>query len=395
MFSMALKIPAPDGFRRSGFNGAVMRVFFSAGEASGDAYAAALARELLRLSPEPLSIEGIGGLRFREIADGPIIDSARWGAIGIFQALKVAPFALASYYRAKIRIKTGEPGLLIPIDFGYANTRLALHAKNRGWKVLYFVPPGSWRKDRQGADLPNITDAIVTPFPWSAEILQKMGANAYWFGHPIKQLLEAAKHEPALAGLPSEPFVAVLPGSRTHEIEANLPLIAEAMGNFPAPLAFALAPGLDPDKMKAEWETLAPGRHDAFIQSQTARVLVHARCAVVCSGTATLEAAVSQCPMVVIYRLTQAMEREAKLLRVKRPKFVALPNILRDRTVVPELVFLEATSEAVRGWADKLFAETPERTAQLQEFAQLDDILGDSHAITKGAELAVSLLFPK
>jgi lipid-A-disaccharide synthase len=364
-----------------------MRVFLSAGEASGDAYGAALVREMRRLGCES-EFSGIGGPRMRDQNVGLVADSSRWGAISITQSLKVYPRVVRSYYRAKRALASGQPGLFVPIDFGYANIRLARHAKNHGWKVLYFVPPSSWRKDRQGSDLPAITDAISTPFPWSAEILNGMGANAHWFGHPIKQLLRSA-NPTGLTGDGDRRTLAVLPGSRSAEIEENLPVIAQAVGE--QRIEFALAPSTDPRKFEYSWNRLAPGRTDSCTVGDTYGVLLRARAAIVCSGTATLEAALCRCPMVVVYRVSKAVQFEAKLVRFKRPKYIALPNILLDREVVPELLQDDATPQSLAEHLARIL-EGLERERQIESFDELDRLLGPNDAITRTAELALSMV---
>ncbi|AIE85653.1 lipid-A-disaccharide synthase [Fimbriimonas ginsengisoli] len=445
-----------------------MRIFISAGEASGDAYGAALAREMQRLSPRieakefeeivrgsmfwpaapdgatpdessekirngfsellgyaledyvpsdlnlddlfqtpwaeiparlyerliaecpgrmtPHLYAGIGGRRMREAGIDLVADSGNWGAISITQSLKVVPRVLGGYFAAKTQLRQDAPGLFIPIDFGYANIRLARHAKRFGWKVLYFVPPGSWRRDRQGRDLPQLTDAISTPFEWSAEILRRMGANAHWFGHPIKQLLGDARARNEI-----RQGVAILPGSRRHEIAENLPLIAEVLskGDY-GPAEFGLAPTVDVEDFRKEWTRLAPSRPgDRFTAGDTAGVLRRGRAGIVCSGTATLEAALCECPMVVVYRLSPAVMIEAKLLRIKRPKFIALPNILLDRTLVPEFVQDEATPAAVAEALTAIWKDGQARESQLQGFRELDILLGPDDAITQTAKLAL------
>ncbi|HEY0867136.1 MAG TPA: hypothetical protein VGE01_07155 [Fimbriimonas sp.] len=366
-----------------------MRVFLSAGEASGDAYGAALVREMRSLGFHG-SPRGIGGPRMKAEGVGLVADSSHWGAISITQSLKIYPRVVRSYYKAKGALATGEPGLFVPIDFGYANIRLARHAKNHGWKVLYFVPPSSWRRDRQGTDLPAITDAIATPFPWSAEILNRMGADAHWFGHPIKQLLRGKGVPPVGPGtVPVPAGIAVLPGSRSAEIDENLPVIARAVGE--EPIEFALAPSTNLEAFQAQWSRLAPGRSDRFTAGDAYGVLRRARSAIVCSGTATLEAALCLCPMVVMYRFSKAVLLEAKLIGFKRPKYVALPNILLDRDVVPELVQDEASPDALREWLSRL-NDGPDREKQLRDFEELDRLLGPDDAVTRTAELAMQFL---
>lgn len=380
------------------------RVFLSAGEASGDAYGAALVRELRRMAS--LQIEGIGGPRMRAEGVATLADTSRWGAISIVQSIGVVPRVTGGYLRAKAALARGAPGLFVPIDFGFANIRLARHAKQRGWRVLYFVPPGSWRRDRQGRDLPQITDAISTPFSWSADLLRNAGAQAHWFGHPIKQLLGERG-----SSVERGETVAVLPGSRSHEIAENLPIIAAAVeavpeawssgispvadGSLGRRLEFALAPSVDVAAFQEAWRRLAPNRsEDLFTQGDTQGVLLRARAAIVCSGTATLEAALSRCPMVVVYRMSRSMVLEAKLIGFKRPKYIALPNILMDRTVVPELVQDEASPSVVRAHVDALLQDGEARAGQLRTFDDLDALLGPSDAITRTAELAMSLIEP-
>ena len=368
-----------------------MNVFVSAGEASGDAYAGALVSEIKRLSEAAeLNFMGIGGKRFRDSGATMTADSSDWGAVSILESLKVVPKVIRGYYKAKHFVKSTKPGLLIPIDFGYANIRLARHAKRAGWKVLYFVPPSSWRRDKQGKDLPHITDAISTPFSWSADLLKQAGANAHWFGHPILQLLKDR-------GLSLSPqtstHIGVLPGSRTHEIKENLPLLAATLNE---PVEFALAPSVNLERFKTEWSRLAPGRqNDRFTQGDVYAVLARCKAAVVCSGTATLEAALCRCPMVVIYKLPKIAEVEAKIVRFKMPEFISLPNILLQRKIFPELVQTAATPENLRRELDSVLSDPSVRAAQMDGFNDLEVLLGESDAITKTALLALDLIQAK
>src|SRR5579871_3377180 len=291
-----------------------MTIFVSAGEASGDAYGAALVEEIRRLSTTPPAVLAIGGRRLAALADQLVADSSSWGAISISQSLKVVPRVLGRSPRIRRVLKRtpgDNPCVAIPIDFGYFNARFARRAKLDGWKVLAFIPPGSWRRDRQAKWAPDIYDAVSTPFQWSAEILTKMGTpNVHWFGHPMKQLLKERRK-----AAPAERLnqIAILPGSRKHELANNLPLIAASLPDLPG--EFALAPGTDESAFRRRWKELAPGRDDKFTVGDSAGVLLRSKAAIVCSGTATLEAALCRCPMTVIYATSRAMLLEAKLLR--------------------------------------------------------------------------------
>jgi lipid-A-disaccharide synthase len=396
-FKDALAHPTPNLSSRAceGPRQAV-RIFVSAGEASGDAYGAALVSVIQRLVGEGDSLstksranlyEGLGGRRMAAAEVSLIADTGNWGAISFVQSLKTAPRILRGYYAAKRRLRQDEAGLFIPIDFGYVNIRLARHAKNHGWRVLYFVPPGSWNRERQGRDLPALTDAISTPFSWSADLLRAAGANAYWFGHPIRQILGDPSTVTRGDGL------AILPGSRKHEITENLPLIAEALRDLNVPsVEFGLAPSVDVARFRLRWSRLAPDRkQDVFTQGDSASVFRRARAAIVCSGTATLEAALCGCPMVVVYRVSKLVQFEAALIGFKRPKFIALPNILLDRMAVPELLQTEATTQAVVGELSRILPDGEPREAQIISFKELESLLGPSDAITQTANFAISL----
>ncbi len=345
------------------------RLFFSAGEASGDAYAAALAS---RLTDFPT--EGIGGPRSRKAGVHLLADSSAWGAVSITESLKKVPAVMGAFYAAKRALRKGPPGVFIPIDFGYMNIRLARHAKNNGWKVLYFVPPGSWRRDRQGKDLPAITDDIVTPFSWSADLLNAMGARAHWFGHPLLELIGDAPTA-------DRSGIAVLPGSRSQELAELIPIFAEALRGQTVTLA--LAPATDAAAVSAQWKSIA-GVQPRVVQGDAARVLRESEYALVCSGTATLEAAICGTPMVVAYRVSKAVEREAKLIRFKIPNRISLPNILLDEDAVPELVHFDCTADKIRAAMDQVRSNSD---SQRDAFHRLQPILGGQRAITQAAEL--------
>lgn len=372
---------------------AAQRIFFSAGEASGDAYAAALIAEIRELCKEKgieePHFEGVGGKKLWRSQAERIADSSKWGALGIVEAVKVGPRVMLGFSAAKAALRRGKPGLFIPIDYGFFNVRLCRVAKQSGWRVLYFIPPGSWRRDKQGVDLPGLTDAIVTPFSWSAEILNNMGAAAHWYGHPLKQMIATASVQPE-----AKESIAILPGSRSHEINSNLRPIAEALRREPEveiPAEFALSTTADPAIVESYWQRYAPGRKtDRTVRDDTYGVLRRARAGIVCSGTATLEAALCGCPCVVVYRGGKLMELE---YRLRRPKFdyISLPNILLNRPVLRELIQWDATPEKIRAELDLLLRDGGRRQEVLSAYAELSEQLGPSDALRRTAELAIRM----
>lgn len=350
-----------------------------AGEPSGDAYAAAVLPLLQTETPAFSSVYGIAGRAVFDPNFRRLGDSSQWGAISIVESLRTYPKVLPAYYALKRALRAGPPGVFLPIDFGYANIRLARHAKNCGWQVVYWVPPGSWRRDRQGRDLAAVTDAIVTPFPWSRDLLRAQGANVEFFGHPILQFLRDVPRLP----VDERTTLALLPGSRAHELEQMLPLMAATLARlqFRAPLEFALAPGTDARRVETIWRSHG-GADATFTVGATREVLGRARAALVCSGTATLESILSGAGTVVAYQLSPMARREAKLIRMKRPRFIALPNIILDEAVVPEFVNDEATPEVLAGALQTQWENpSPQRAAE----SRIRETLGPDDAIDQTA----------
>lgn len=358
-----------------------MKVFFSAGEASGDTYASLIAQELTRWLPVS-EMAGIGGKRMEDVGIKILASSRTWGAMGIWQSVLVAPRIARGFFAVTAQLAKQKPGLLIAIDFGFFNIRLAKWAKKKGWKVLYFVPPGSWRRDKQGKDLPFITDHVVTPFPWSAEILKQMGASVSFWGHPLAEMVARTPDRAEREG------IALLPGSRMHEVQYNLPAMAEAAKQLPGPFRFGVAQTLDVKELEMRWTAL--GGPAATYTGTVHEVLKSSRAAIVCSGTATLESALCLCPCCVIYKGSAMMKLEYKIVNPKFD-FFALPNILAGRKIVEELLQDQATCENIVA-AVKNVLDGPGREAQLAEFTKIRDELSGSQVLEKTAEKAAELL---
>jgi len=367
------------GFRHLRVALGVPLVWIIAGEASGDLAGGLLARELRKLIPG-VRIEAVGGSRLAGAADELLYDSSNWGAIGIARSLPKVPPLWLAYRRLVARAAAQPPDLVIAIDFGYFNIRLLRRLRPLGCKVLYYMPPGSWRKDRQGSDLPDLTDAIATPFEWSADLLNSMGAQASWVGHPLLDLMSVP-----LPG-PREARVVVMPGSRDHEIRSNLPVIAAAISLLKGyTVSAALTPFADQDEARRLWG----GPLDIQV-GHNAELLSAARGAVICSGTATLEAVVADCPLVVVYRGDSIMNLE---FRIRRPQFdfIALPSILLGRSVCEELI-QDATPERIASALSPLLKDDPARQRQLSDFAEVRERMGTPGASRRTAEIATELL---
>lgn len=370
-----------------------------AGEASGDLYGADLAQTLKNRLPD-LEIHGVGGARMAGAGVHLIADSRAWGAIGIVESIKVVPNVAWAFQRVKRFLRTIRPDLVIPIDFGAFNVPLCRWAKRWELRVLYYMPPGSWRRDRQGADLPHCTDWILTPFAWSAERLQMMGARAYWVPHPLLRLARASVERETFCerlGLdPYRPVIALLPGSRRHEVRALTPLYARVADSVytvmpEAQFVISVAPHFDPDWIHTLW---ADGSRQ-WVPTEKYSVwnlLAHADAAMVCSGTATLEAALLNTPMVIVYRGDWLMNLEYRLRRRRlHLRWIGLPNLILQRDVCPEFIQEAASPESLTRALTALLRDEAIRAAQLRAFAEIRQVLGEGHALRAAHEWVIDV----
>ncbi|MCC6442934.1 MAG: lipid-A-disaccharide synthase [Armatimonadetes bacterium] len=371
------------------------RLGIVAGEASGDLHGAALVAELKRQRPD-LRFIGIGGRRLREAGVDIRFDSTGWGAIGIVESLRLIPGLLRIFARWKRVLRAEKPAGLILIDFGAFNIRVARFAREEGLRVFYYFPPGSWRRQPgRLEELAALTDIVVTPFPWHARHLKEAGANAHFFGHPALDVIRPASKEDFCreTGLNrSHPIVALLPGSRIAEVSHTLEVMlrAAALIGRQIPGVQYLVPAsshLALTKLRRQAD--AWNRREAspihIVEGRAHDCLNAAGLAIIVSGTATLEAAVLNTPMIIIYRGSWLMELEYK---IRKPKFdhVGMPNILADQRICPELIQHEATPERIAELAVELLGDPTRAQAALKDAVAC---LGGPGAVEKTARLLV------
>ncbi len=234
-----------------------MNIAIFSGEVSGDLIGGALARELRRRVPE-IELWGLGSGAMRDAGVELLADSAAWGAISVTQALEKAPnLFLRVQPMLKRALEVRRPDVVVLIDFGAFNVRAARYCRAHGLKVLYYFPPGSWRREgTKGAELGRITDVLAVPFTWATERFQKLGAHAVWVGHPLLERVKPTMTKAAFAAQfgmeAAHPIIGLLPGSRVAEVTHLMPTLLESARRIAqrvpdAQFAVAVAPSLPPD----------------------------------------------------------------------------------------------------------------------------------------------------
>jgi lipid-A-disaccharide synthase len=349
-------------------------LLISAGEASGDLYAGRLAAALRERGVTGLF--GMGGERMRAAGVDLVAESREVSVLGITEILRRLPDLRRVFRRLLDAVDARRPPIAILVDFPGFHLRLARHLRRRGVRNLYFICPQfwAWRPWRVRVVRRRFERALCI-FPFETEFYRQYGVNAEYIGHPlvgmVKPMMTPAEFRQRLGLDAGPPIVALLPGSRSREVAHNLPGMLEACREMARErkLAFVLAAA--PDLPEAE---LAPARQVGLgirvASGMTNDVLAAADVAVVSSGTATVEAALSGTPMVVVYRVSPITALLARPL-IRTP-YLAMVNLIAGRRIVPELIQDDFTGPAVAREVARLLDSAQVREAMRRDLGEVE-----------------------
>ncbi|MFH1059480.1 MAG: lipid-A-disaccharide synthase [Pseudomonadota bacterium] len=374
------------------------RVVVVAGEASGDLHAAKLIRELGQLAPG-LTASGIGG---------PALEKAGVQLLSRAEDLALVGFSevfgkLGTIWRAlkglKAHLKATRPDLVILVDFPDFNFRVAKTAKRLGLKVLYYISPQVWAwRQKRAQTLAKLVDHLAVVFPFEKDFFTDTAPElpVTFVGHPLldEEAAWAARAGEPLPVPAGVELIGLLPGSRKSEIDRLLPLLLRAAailrGKRPH-LHFVLpvAPGLDQAVLDPHLEanplaglTVLPGR--------AAQVMAQSRLLLVASGTATLQAALAEVPMVVVYK-TGALNY-ALASRLVKVSHIAMPNLIVGRDLLPELIQQRATPAALAEQGLELLENQAARQSMVLGLREIRSRLGGPGASRRTALLALAVM---
>lgn len=371
-----------------------MKLFLSAGEVSGDYQAAHLARMLQKLHPG-VKLSGYGGDHMRSAGVEILCDSAAWGYVGLEESLRFRPDMRRARTQLANLLKAEKPDLVILVDGEAFNERLVDVLRREGIPFVHYFVPQVWFWGRWRARRIALEAALIIPaFPKELEIFRESGARTEWFGHPLLDLIPEVTLTPEPAPEDDTRPVALLPGSRVQEIEALGPTLIEAakrLQNERPALRFVLpvaAKHLEPAIRKL----VADAGMSEFVEIREGWTGIGARgcrLALVASGTATLETALACVPMVAFYKVRRLTFFAAKML--VKTRFVAMPNILLNERVVPELLQEAFTVDSLVAEVSSLL-DDPRRIEEMRRnLARIPAVLGGRGAIGRAARAILHL----
>lgn len=379
-----------------------MKLLLSCGEPSGDLYAGALTRELLAISPQ-VEVAGLGGPQFAAAGGRLIADYRGLAVTGLTEAVAKIPASFRTINRLVAWAREHRPSALVVIDFPDFNFRLAPRVKALDIPVVYYISPQvwAWRRGRLKS-IRAFADRVLVIFPFEEPLYREAHVPVQFVGHPLIELTApSAPRREFLRriGLDADaPTVAILPGSRANEVRRILPDLVAAAGLIEktAPrtqFVIARAPGLDDrlfDIARGLPNTAETGSHrsglarESVVEGETDAVLAAADVALTASGTATVQAALHDTPMVVVYRLSPLTYRLGRPF-VKVDTF-AMVNLIAGEQIVPELIQDAFTPKAVAAEAVSILTD-PGRAGRMRAgLAVVRGKLGEQGASRRAAE---------
>lgn len=322
----------------------IKRVVIVAGEESGDQHAAHFVHEL-KLKHPNLQLSGIGGHHMENAGVQLVGNLARFGVTGLTEVIRNIRVLHQVFNDIKAHIKASKPDLLILVDCPGFNLPLAKYAKRKlGIRILYYISPQIWAwKAGRIKTIKSCIDQMAVIFPFEKKIYEQAGVPVAFVGHPLVEKVKICTDITTARSqldLPqNKRLIALLPGSRPHEIERHMPILRDSAKllterfkdlHFVIPVAETLNPTLIQSYLS---ETSIPY---TLIKGQAIETVACSDCVVVASGTASLECALLEKPMCIIYKVSLLTYMVgSKLIRVK---YLGLCNLLQNKMVVPELV---------------------------------------------------------
>jgi lipid-A-disaccharide synthase len=369
-------------------------ILISAGEPSGEMHAARLAATLRARTGAHLF--GLGGPRMREAGVELLADSSQVAVVGISEVVRRLPSVWKVYRQLADEAARRKPDLAILVDFPDFNLRLARRLHQQGVRIVYFISPQvwAWRPKRMQL-IRRLVSRVLCIFPFEEEFYQRADVPVNFVGHPLVDAVRPTMTREQFAERYSldaaKPIVALLPGSRPAEIAHNLPGMLEACRLLARDgehqFVAAAAPGIAKESLLEQARSGPPMR---IVEGATYDALAAADCAIVSSGTATVEAALLGAPMVVVYRVSATTAFIAR--RMVRTPFFSMVNLIAGRRVVPELIQEAFTPEAVAAEARRLLGSAEEREIMRNDLAEVKRKLGPGGAIEKAAGIIAGML---
>jgi lipid-A-disaccharide synthase len=368
-------------------------VYFVAGERSGDDHGASLLKALRARVPA-MRFVGRGGPKMRAFAGGKFRD---WiddtAVVGLWEVIRRYPFFKKQFQATISEIEAVKPNAVVLIDYPGFNLRLAhaLHVKFPELRIIYYISPQVWAWNRRRvSQMAQFIDLMLCIFPFEPELYKASGLRAIFVGHPMMSVIPSGNAPPR-----DDKLVGLFPGSREREVKKIFPIMRRAaleLSHQDNDLRFVVSAASGPlaELIRADLYGEHANGKFSIVTGGARAVMERVNVGMVASGTATLEAALSKLPFVLIYRVAWLTYLAARL--VVKVKYLGMPNVLANREIVPEFIQHKAQPRAIAAAVARLLTDKTERTRMLTDFARVVQELGRGEASANAAEAIVTEL---
>ena len=374
------------------------KVMIVAGEASGDLHGALLVREMLAIKPS-LHFYGIGGNKMQEAGVKLLAHAADIAVVGATEVISKIGTFIKVIRKVSRSMDQLNPDLIILIDFPDFNLNIvARAARKRNIKVFYYISPQVWAW-RQGRieQIKKLVTRMAVILPFEVDVYARRGFAVDYVGHPLMETVhptlskEEARNVFGLAG--DRTTVGLLPGSRHSEISRLMPVMmraAKLISQKKPDVQFILplADTLTEESIRRITDPF--GIPVKIVSGHTYDVIACCDLAIVTSGTATLETGLLGVPMIIIYKLSLLSAIIGRLfIKVQN---IGLVNIVAGKTVVPELLQLEANAKRISEEALTLLLDEGKRKEIITNLAAIRSKLGSPGAARRAAQIACDMI---
>jgi lipid-A-disaccharide synthase len=374
-----------------------------AGEPSGDILGCELINALKKDNPDH-RFEGIAGPEMIKAGCVPWFHVSELSVMGIFGVLRHLPRILGIRNKLFKKILDNPPDAFIGIDYPDFNLGLEKKLKKKNIKTIHMVAPSFWAwREGRVKTIKESVDLLLCLFPFEEELLKKHSINTKFIGHPLAKSIE--KNIDMLSvrrdlGIQTETLIAIMPGSRKAEINQHMEILFEAAElieqesnknnngdiQFIVPTVFSESEEI----LKHSKPKLSKKFH--FTKNST-KAISASNLVITKSGTSTLQAALHKKPMIVVYRMSYATYYFLKIFNLVKTKYAALPNILFDDEIVPELIQDNFTPNNIYQESLKWLSNSQRKDKLISKFDLMHENLV-SNSANHGAEVIMELITP-
>ena len=358
-----------------------MRIAVVAGEASGDRLGAGLIRSLNAASVK-VEVAGVAGPAMVEAGCRPMLQASQFAVMGLAEIVRHLPRLWRLRRRLLGQLGEFDPDIFVGVDSPELNLGLAGRLRRRGVRTVQYVCPSIWAwRYRRVRRIRRNCGRVLCLLPFEPALLREEGVDAVFVGHPLADEPAPGRSGPPESVSENDLLVALLPGSRSSEISRIGPPIARAAAWLAkrrpgVRFSTAAASARGARQFAAILRRFAPGVEVRRAHENARDLLAEADLAVAASGTVTMEAMVCGCPLVVAYRVLPITAWIARVFRLLKTPYVALPNVLAGRELVPELLQNQASGQRLGAALLRLHDDPAARGAMRGEFSRLRESLG-------------------